>query len=555
MAVVIDVETGGLDCRRDRLVAVGIAFGEDEPIILRHPDDRDLVQRALELDTIYVGHNVGFDMGFLECHGYRVPHPSRWLDTVLVAHVAGERLPGRTRLEALQKQLVACGELPPEIREPEQRIKVWLRRARTAAKKTDSTRPEKGDAPSAVLNPYLYADIVSTRAVARHWGRLVDGQRKVLVLEHRCLPAIYAAERRGVPLDLDAARELRDHTEVNAGDLRARCFELAGRAFNLNSASQIEQALLARDVDLSHIPRTPRVAMPMFTADTLAAIDDELARALLDYRAEKKLHDYVIGLWAHTHGDRLYGMFRQVGTETGRMSSGNPNLQNIPRSDLRVRHVICAGEGKLLVGADLDSVELRVLAAYAGPGRLRRAFIHGVDLHQPTADALGLTRDEGKTINYATIYGGGASLIAGRLGCSIGEAKNILDRWFAQYPEVRRLRTRLSRKVQHDGYLTTIGGRRHYFAEPNHMLLNRLVSGSCADMFKAAAVELHELHVPVVLYVHDEVVAEVAEHQAEDTGRLLEAALGRGLGRIRGLKAEATAHKRWSDFKQPGYAP
>jgi DNA polymerase-1 len=146
-------------------------------------------------------------------------------------------------------------------------------------------------------------------------------------------------------------------------------------------------------------------------------------------------------------------------------------------------------------------------------------------------------------------------MIAGRLDCSIGEAKSILDRWFARFPEVRRLRSRLWRKVQRDGYLTTIGGRRHCFEAPNRMLLNRLISGSCADMFKAAAIELHELDVPVVLYVHDEVVAEVDERQAEDTAKLLEAALARGIGQLRGLKATATIAERWSDFKQPGYTP
>jgi DNA polymerase I-like protein with 3'-5' exonuclease and polymerase domains len=556
MAVVIDVETTGLDCRRDRLVAVGVAFGRDDPIVLRHPADRDLVQQALELDAIYIGHNIGFDMGFLQSNCYWTPHPSRWLDTILVAHVAGERLPGRTRLESLQKQLVAAGELPAEILEPEQRIRAWLRKARKAAKQTDARRPEKGDAPADILDPYLSADVVSTRAVARHWGRLLDGQQQVLVLEQRCLPAVFAAERRGVPLDLDAARELRDRTEASAGDLRARCFELAGRAFNPNAALQIERALVDRGADLTQVPRTPRAAMPMFTAATLAAIDDDLARALLDYRGEKKLYDYVTGLWAHTHGDRLYGGYRQVGTETGRMSSGNPNLQNIPRSDLRIRYVICAGEGRVLVGADQDNVELRVLAAYAGPGRLRQAFAEGADLHQRTADSLGLGRDEAKTLNYSVTFGGGAPLIAGRLGCSIAEAENIRNGWFAQYPEVRRLRSRLWRKVQRDGFLTTIGGRRHHFPDgPNHMLLQRLVSGSAADMFKAAAIELHELHVPLVLLIHDEMVAEVDEDQAEDTGRLLEAALSRGMGQIRRLKADASIHKRWSDFKQPGWTP
>ena len=126
--------------------------------------------------------------------------------------------------------------------------------------------------------------------------------------------------------------------------------------------------------------------------------------------------DYVHNLYEHAHGDRLYGTFRQVGTETGRMSSGRPNLQNVPRRDLRVRYVVRAGPGKVLVGADLDNVELRVLAAYAPGGRLEQAFADGADLHQQTADQLGIERDAGKTINYAILYGAGVPLIASRLG-------------------------------------------------------------------------------------------------------------------------------------------
>ena len=280
------------------------------------------------------------------------------------------------------------------------------------------------------------------------------------------MPAIYAAERRGVPLDLEAAAELRDRTEVGVGDLRARLFDLAGHAFNPNAARQVEKALLERGADLSVVPRTPKADMPMFTTDRRRPIDDELADALLAYRTEKKLHDYVLGLWKHAHGDRLYGGFRQMGTDTGRMSSANPNLQNIPKSDLRVRYTICAGEGMALVGADLDNVELRVLAAFAPGGALEQAFADGVDLHQQTADAVGVDRDGGKTLNYAILYGAGAPRVAKQLGIEAGAAKAILDRWYATYPEVGRLKAKLTRAVRECGYLTSVGGRRHTSTSP-----------------------------------------------------------------------------------------
>ena len=119
------------------------------------------------------------------------------------------------------------------------------------------------------------------------------------------------------------------------------------------------------------------------------------------------------------------------------MSSANPNLQNIPKSDLRVRYVICAGEGKVLVGADLDNVELRVLAAYAPGGALERAFPEGVDLHQQTADACGVERDEGKRLNYATSTAA-ARGSSPRSSAAISTRRGtILDRWYAPIPRSR----------------------------------------------------------------------------------------------------------------------
>jgi DNA polymerase-1 len=523
--------------------------------MLRHPADSDRIRAWLELDATFVLHSARFDMAFLEASGYGIPDPSRWEDTVLLAHVAGETLPGQTALARLQAKLIKLGELPADALEPEDRIRAWLASQRKAAHTTGARPPQRGDAPAEVLRPYLEADVVATRAVHRHYAAALNGQEAVYALERRLAPAVYATEHRGVPIDLDAARELRDRLEISIGDLQSELFELVGGPFNLNAARQLERILLERGVDLSAVPRTPRTAQPMFTAQTLATLDDELARTLLAWRGEKKMSDYVVGLWAHTHGDRLFGEFRQVGSQTGRMSSSRPNLQNLPRSDLRVRYAVCAGEGMTLVGADLDSVELRVLACYARGGALERAFAEGVDLHQQTADALGVDRDAGKTLNYAILYGAGGPRISRSLGCSIAEARAILDGWYQTYPEVARLKRRLDRRVGERGYLESIGGRRHNFERPNHMLLNRLISGGCADLFKLTAIELHELDVPVVLYVHDEIIAEVPEEQAEETGRTLERALTRGVPRITGLKATATAARRWSDFKQPGYTP
>ena len=545
----LDTETSGLDCRADELKLVCFARGRDYEV-LEHPADRERIQYWLELDLPHVAHNIGFDFGFLEQNGYRLPPARLWEDTTLIAHTAGRRLPGQTALKAIARDHVKEGEFPESLLLPEQSIKAWLKQARRAAKKRGVRLPQLGDAPRKLLEPYLRADVRLTQLAHVHYSARLNGQIAILELERRLLPAIYATERRGVPIDVERAKVFRADARAGAKRLLARVRELADNPeLNPQSTRQVEEALTARGVDLSGLPRTEKTEQLMLTAQTLESIDDELARALLELRAEKKMADYAEGLFRHTHGDRLYGTFRQVGTATGRMSSGHPNLQNFPKDDGRIRELICAGEGKRLVGADLDSVELRLLAHYAPDGALADSLNNGTDPHQRTADALGISRAEGKRVNFAVLYGAGVSLISKTLDCDRREAKAALDRWYSAYPEVRRLKGQIKRRLDKRGYVTTLLGRQQYI-EPDrrYLALNYLIQGSAADLFKRAAIELHEAGLEAVIYAHDEVVLEVDEDQADQAGAELAAILASGAGKVDGLSATAAAAQRWSEL-------
>lgn len=552
MIVVLDTETTGLDPRVDRVVLVGALVG-DHVHTMRHDADRERIQRILDLPATFIAHNAKFDVAMLRHAGYTVPGWEHWVDTQLLAHTGGKRR--GLALRELTKQLIELGELPADTLEPEDRLKAWLSQARRHATKHDQPKPQIGHAPRDLLEPYLGADLRATAAVAAHYGARIDGQLQILKLEHECLPAIAATEERGVPIDIDAAIELRNRTTLTISELRERVFELAGRRFPLGSAKQLNEVLLARGVDTSTLPRTPKTGVPSFTYQALEALDDELANTLLAYRDQHKLGKYVEGLFAHTHGDRLYGSFRQVGTRTGRMSSHAPNLQNIPASDLHVRFVIRASPGRMLVACDLDGVELRILSRYARGGALERALRDGVDLHQQTADELGVDRRTGKEVNFSIVYGAGAPRLSHKLEIEHDEARALLDRWYRLYPEVGRLKAELTKAVRQRGYLRTVGGRRHYFDEPDHRLLNVLVQGGASDLFKRAAVALHHAGVEVVLYVHDEIVAEADQDDVDRVARALEAELTRAQGPIDGLVASAAVAERWSDFKEPGWEP
>ena len=225
-------------------------------------------------------------------------------------------------------------------------------------------------------------------------------------------------------------------------------------------------------------------------------------------------------------------------------------MQNFPKDDSRIRRLIRAGEGKTLVGADLDSVELRLLAHYAPGGALEASFANGADPHRQTADALGVSRDEGKRINYAILYGAGAPLIGEILGCARPEVKAALDHWYGAYPEVGRLKKRIIDRLDERGDATTVLGRQQPIArDQRYLALNRLISGSAADLFKLAAIELYEARLEAVLYVHDEIVLEVDVDQAEEAGRRLAATLSSGADKVRGLRATAAMARRWSECR------
>ena len=559
--VYLDTETTGLDPRTDRLVAIGFAIDDSPVFTLRHDRDREVVQRVLALDATFAGHNVGFDLHFLEASGYQLPDPERWLDTQVVAHIAGsggERLPGGTMLSNLTRRLIKAEILDSEILDPERELDRWLSTARTAATRAGRPRPEKGDAPDPLLVPYLTADVQCTRAVARHYGRRVNGQDSVLALERACAPAVWATERRGAPVDAAAAYEIQNASAVKLAALRTRAFELAGKQFPLRSALQIEEALAARDVDVAALPHT-KTGKLAISKQALEGVDDELTRVLLAFMAEDKFHGTFIKLLHSINAGRVHTSFKQVGTITGRMASGHPNVQNLPASDLRARYVIAAAPGNVLVACDLSNVELRILACYAPGGRLEQALRDGIDLHEQVAGTLGISRDTAKAINYAMTYGGGARLISDKLGIERPVASALLSRYFSTYPEIRQLEDKLQRTVRQRGFLVSIGGRRHFYDRPDHTLINRLVSGGAADLFKLAVTRLHAASVPMILLVHDEVVAEVPEDQADATAALLEAELARGARRgsavIDGLAAEAVVVERWSQVKDADWTP
>jgi DNA polymerase-1 len=278
---------------------------------------------------------------------------------------------------------------------------------------------------------------------------------------------------------------------------------------------------------------------------------------------------------------RIHANYRQVGARTGRMSCSGPNMQNQPRDDLRLRYNIRAEEGMKLVACDLSNIEMRLFAAYAGPGRMLTAVRENADLHAQTAEFIGIkdriraggeiesARQRGKTFNFSIVYGGGLRTIKKQQRVDMAGARLMRQRYRSAYPEIVGLQNRIQFRLQDQGYIKDLWGRRYrcWNAEREaYKFVNHLVQGSAGQILKEAVINLHKDGVPMVALVHDEVVAHVPEKDAKEvqaliTERLTEAERpgGRlnedGKGPIVPLEAEGDIVDRWSQAKKPDFKP
>lgn len=259
-----------------------------------------------------------------------------------------------------------------------------------------------------------------------------------------------------------------------------------------------------------------------------------------------------------------------VVNEIGVHNCADPNMQNQPRDDLRLRYNIKADPGFKLVTCDLNSIEMAVFAAYAGNGRLLEAVKEGRDIHTMTAEFVGIrdrvrpgghvesARQRGKTFGFAIIYGAGVRSVRKMMRCSQAEARQYLKRYHDAYPEVGRLQSRVEWRLQDTGYIKSAWGRRYHMdSRDAYKGVNYLVQGTAADLLKASLIRLHKDGVPIVACIHDELIAHVPEADAEEAKQtMIEALIDHPrITEHVPLAAEGDIVDRWSEAKNPTFKP
>jgi DNA polymerase-1 len=389
-------------------------------------------------------------------------------------------------------------------------------------------------------------------------------------------------EEAGILLDSGYLHAMSAELGAELAQLEEEIWRLAGERFNLNSPQQLGVVLFER-LGLPVLKRTQKTrsyATGAETLEELALRGFPIAQLLLRYRELSKLKStYVDALPSLVAADgRLHTRFQQAVAATGRLSSANPNLQNIPiRTELgqRIRRAFVAGPGMQLLAADYSQIELRILAHIAAEPELIRAFQAGEDIHRATAAivfgiAPGLVsadqRRAAKTINFGILYGMSAFGLAQNLGIGRGEADRFITAYLDRYPGVRRYVEETVRAAERDGRVETLYGRvrwlpdiqsknRNLRENARRMAINARIQGTAADLLKMAMVAIGRRLRPehprarLLLTVHDELLFEVPDAEVGQVTELVRGEM-EGVARLTvPLVVEAGAGSSWYDAK------
>ncbi|HET7921946.1 MAG TPA: DNA polymerase I [Gammaproteobacteria bacterium] len=414
------------------------------------------------------------------------------------------------------------------------------------------------------------------------WPRLAAQPKLKAVyqdIEMPLVPVLLDMEHNGVLLDTDMLVAQSREIEDSLRQLAEQAQQLAGKAFNLDSPKQLQEILFT-DMQLRVVRKTPG-GQPSTAEDVLEelAAEHALPKVILEYRALGKLKSTYtdkLPLQVSPRTGRVHTSYHQAVAATGRLSSTDPNLQNIPvrsAEGRRIRQAFIAPPGCKIVAADYSQIELRIMAHLSGDAGLLAAFARGMDIHRATAaEVFGLTPDDvtaeqrrsAKAINFGLIYGMSAFGLAKQLGIERGAAQEYVNLYFARYPGVKQFMDRTRVEAREQGYVETVFGRRLYLPDirarnpqlrqyAERTAINAPMQGTAADIIKRAMIAvqrwLRESGTParMIMQVHDELVFEV-EEAALDTLRTDVARLMSGAAELKvPLQVDVGVGANWDE--------
>ncbi|MBB6609763.1 DNA polymerase I [Pontibacter sp. Tf4] len=538
-----DTETTSIDAITAKLVGMSFSYrsGEAYYIPVPHNDQAetqrivDLYKPVLENPAIQkIGQNIKYDIMVLKTYGVEVQGPL--FDTMLAHYLLEPEM--RHNMDVLAETYLNYTPIPI----------------------TDLIGPKgKNQLNMADLSPEQVKDYASedadiTLRLKLYFEPLLQERGLMKLFREVETPLVQVladVEREGITIDTDALADISTQLESEIIRIEKRIFEIAGEQFNIGSPKQLGEILFDK-LELhgkSKIKKT-KTGQHATGEEILSKLagEHEIVRLILDHRQLTKLKStYVDALpqLVCALDGRVHTSFNQAVTATGRLSSTNPNLQNIPVRTERGREIrkafVPRDNKHLLISADYSQIELRIMADFSGDPTMKEAFKNGLDIHASTASKVfhvpldqvdSEMRRKAKTINFGIIYGISAFGLAERLSIPRREAADIIDAYFQEFPAVKEYMDNAIDKARDDEYVETLLGRRRYlrdinsrnqnirgFAERN--AINAPIQGTAADIIKIAMINIHEylkqekLKTRMILQVHDELLFDTPKEEVE----------------------------------------
>ena len=431
--------------------------------------------------------------------------------------------------------------------------------------------------------PYAAEDAdVTLQLHDKLWSELgkIDSLRKVYTeIEQPLVPVLLAMEETGVLIDKQMLADQSHELAGRMAELEKKAHELAGGPFNLGSPKQLQQILFEQQ-ELPVIRKTPK-GQPSTAEDVLVELanDYELPRVIIDFRGVSKLRSTYtdkLPLQINESTGRVHTSYHQAVAATGRLSSTDPNLQNIPirtPEGRRIRQAFIAPPGHLLLAADYSQIELRIMAHLSGDEGLQSAFAAGQDIHRATAAEVFETefdavsddqRRSAKAVNFGLMYGMSAFGLARQLSVARGQAQEYIDLYFERYPGVKAFMDDIRDKAKKQGFVETVFGRRLYLPEidsrnpqrrqyAERTAINAPMQGTAADIIKRAMIAVQDWLLSsrpgarMSMQVHDELVFEVEADAVDEVHDKVVALMEDAADLDVALKVDAGAGKNWDE--------
>lgn len=566
----LDTETTSVDPFSADLLGISFSWKKNEayylPITIIEKIKGELALIFKNKDIKKIGHNLKYDLEILKQSDFKIQ--GLYFDTMIASYLLN---PGNRQHNLDTVAFVELGYQMQPIEELIGSGKNQINMSQVPLEKISWYSCEDAD-----ITCQLYQKLKSDLENEGILGLFEE-------LEMPLIEVLADIEKNGVKLNLKLLNELAKETNKELELLEKKIYKLAGQEFNISSPLQLKEILFEKlQISTAGLGKTKTGIST--AADELEKLrgHHKIIDLIIDFRELAKLKStYLDALpkLINPKDNRVHTSFNQTVTATGRLSSSNPNLQNIPirtERGQKIRRAFIAEKGYKILKADYSQIELRIIASLANDKNMLEAFEGKIDIHTKTAAAINdiaisqvtpQLRRQAKEVNFGVLYGMGAWGLSQRTGISVQEAKKFIDKYFQTYKEVKKYLEETIIVAKTKGYVETFYGRRRYLPEINsgiqqvrsaaeRMAINMPIQGTAADLIKLAMINIHKKlpkispDTKMILQVHDELVFEVPDQEIEKVAQLIESSMNEVYKLRAPIETETSVGSSWGETEK-----